>query len=173
MTGKEFALLLRKRRISYLAVGANFRCGYRLDTSARHIREMMLEGGTRTELVPQLRLGGVPVSSSRIRQSILSGDIAGASELLGRPYGLDLPGLCPGPGGDVFSWDLGGEGRVLPPAGLYRACIRSGAAEFPAEVSQESGRLVLKRGAGGFAESGVPPGAGDFLNGGLFIEFKP
>jgi riboflavin kinase/FMN adenylyltransferase len=174
ITGEEFTVLLRKRRISYLAVGANFRCGYHLDTSARQIREMMSEGGTRTELVSQLRMGGAPVSSSRIRQAVLNGDIAGASELLGRPYSLDLSGLCPRLEGNVFSWEA--EGRVLPPAGLYSVFIRSGAGVFPAEISLDSGRLVLgwNLGAGGFAESEVPPGTGDFLNGGLLsIEFRP
>jgi riboflavin kinase/FMN adenylyltransferase len=167
MTGKEFAVCLRKRRISYLAVGVNFRCGYRLDTGAHLMREMMAEGGTFTELVSQFRLGGAPVSSSRIRESILAGDIAGAAELLGRPYSLDLSGLCPGEEKGFFSWDLGSEGRVLPPAGLYRVCIRLGTVEFPAELFLDSARLVLKRDA-------LPDISGDFLNrSALSVEFRP
>jgi riboflavin kinase/FMN adenylyltransferase len=174
ISGKEFAAFLRKRRIGYLAVGANFRCGYRLDTGAQLLREMMAEGGTLTELVSPLKLGGASVSSSRIRESILRGDLAGASELLGRPYSLDLTGLCPRAEG-VISWDLGREGRILPPQGLYRVIVRAGGADFPAEVSLDSGRLSLKReGAGFFAEAGVPPEGGDFLKGGVFsVEFGP
>jgi hypothetical protein len=174
MSGKEFAALLRKRRIDYLAVGANFRCGYRLDTGAQLLREMMAEGGTLTELVSPLRAGGAGVSSSRIRDSILRGDLAGAAELLGRPYSLDLIGLCPGADGAV-SWDLGKEGRLLPPPGLYRVIIRAGGAEFPAEISLDAGRLFLKReGAGFFAETGVPPEGGVFLHGGVIsVEFGP
>jgi riboflavin kinase/FMN adenylyltransferase len=173
MSGKEFTVLLRKRRISYLAVGVNFRCGYHLDTSAQLMREMMAEGGTLTELVPQLRVKGAPVSSSRIRESIRGGDISGAAELLGRPYSLDLSGLCPKPDKDTFSWELGKEGRVLPPAGLYGVCIRSGAAKFPAEIFlDDSGRLVLNRNSAsglfaGFTEGKDSPDAGDFLNRGM------
>jgi riboflavin kinase/FMN adenylyltransferase len=177
ISGKEFTAFLINRRIGYLALGANFRCGYRLDTGARRMRDMMAEGGTLTDLVPQFRAGGAPVSSSRIRESIRGGDTSGASGLLGRPYSLDLSGLCPTPGEGVFSWDLGG--RVLPPAGLYDVRIRSGAAEFPAEAVLDSRRLVLKRDSapsalGGSLKRNVPSDAGVFLNcGTLSVEFGP
>jgi riboflavin kinase/FMN adenylyltransferase len=167
LSGREFAALLGKRRIGYLAVGVNFRCGYRLDTGARLLRDMMAEGGTLTELAPQLREGGAPVSSSRIREAVLAGDIAGAAGLLGRPYGVDLTGLCPIIKGDALSWDLGREGRVLPPAGRYNGLIRAGALEFPAEFSLDSGRLS-------FAGDLVLKGPGDFLNFPvLSVEFRP
>jgi riboflavin kinase/FMN adenylyltransferase len=170
---------LKKRRIDYLAVGVNFRCGYHLDTSAQLLREMMAEGGTRTELVSQLRAGGAPVSSSRIRESIFNGDIAGASELLGRPYSLDVPGLCPAPGGDVLSWEFENEGWVLPPGGSYPVVIRRGGAEFPAEIfiDSRSRRLVLTGNSvvpGGPAEGCPSSGGGDFLNSGMLsVEFRP
>jgi riboflavin kinase/FMN adenylyltransferase len=179
LSGKEFAALLGKRRIGYLAVGVNFRCGYHLDTNAQFLRDMMAEGGTLTELAPQLREGGPPISSSRIREAVLAGDIAGAADLLGRPYGVDLTGLCPAIEGNAFSWDLGKEGRVLPPAGCYGGLIRAGAAEFPMEFFLDSGRLFLSRdsilkGLGDFAELKDPPGLGDFLNFAvLSVEFRP
>jgi riboflavin kinase/FMN adenylyltransferase len=179
MSGKEFTAFLIKRRIAYLALGVNFRCGYRLDTGARLMRDMMAEGGTFTELVPQLRAGGAPVSSSRIRECIRGGDMAGAAALLGRPYSLDLTGLCPVPDEGVFSWDLGKAGRVLPPAGHYDGCIRSGAAAYPAEIVLDSRRLVLKRNSalsagGGFPEPGVPLDTGIFLNYDMLsVEFRP
>jgi riboflavin kinase/FMN adenylyltransferase len=174
MSGKEFAAFLKKRRICYLAVGVNFRCGYHLDTNARLLREMMAEE-TLTELVPPLKLGGAPVSSSRIRESIRRGDLAAASELLGRPYGLDLSGLVPRPAGDLLSWDLGREGRLLPPGGLYEVFIRSGGADFSAEISLDSGYLTLKRDAGPegfFAEIQAPPEGGDLSKDAMFtVEF--
>jgi riboflavin kinase/FMN adenylyltransferase len=179
LAGREFAVLLGKRRIGYLAVGVNFRCGYRLDTNAQLLRDMMTEGGTLTELAPQLREAGAPISSSRIREAVLAGDIAGAADLLGRPYGVDLAGLCPAIEGDAFSWDLGKEGRVLPPAACYGGLIRAGAAEFPAEFFVDSGRIFLTRDSvlrvlgdsGGFKN---PPGPGDILNCAvLSVEFRP
>jgi riboflavin kinase/FMN adenylyltransferase len=176
ITGKEFAALLGRRRVDYLAVGANFRCGYRLDTDAQSIREMMAPRGTFTELAPQLRENGTPISSSRVRAAVLAGDIAGAADLLGRPYGVDLTGLCPVVEGGVFSWDLGKAGRVLPPAGLYNGLFRAGAVEFPVEFSLDSGRLSLRRdpvvrGPEDSAEVEDPP---DLLNSAAAsIEFKP
>jgi riboflavin kinase/FMN adenylyltransferase len=167
LSGREFAALLARRRIGYLAVGRNFRCGRRLDTGVRLLRKMMAEGGTLTEAVPQLREGGGPVSSSRIRGAVLAGDIAGAAELLGRPYAVDLTGLCPKTEGDALSWDLGKEGRVVPPAGSYGALLRAGAAEFPVDCFLDSGRLSLKKGQ-------APRVYGDLSNFAMLsVEFRP
>jgi hypothetical protein len=167
ISGKEFAALLGRRRVSYLAVGANFRCGYRLDTGAQCMREMMEPGGTVTELAPQLRENGAPISSSRVRAAVLAGDVAGAADLLGRPYCVDLTGLRPIIDGGVFSWDLGKAGRVLPPAGLYNGLFRTGTAVFPAEFSLDSGRFSLKRDA-------AAEGPEDLLNfSTASIEFRP
>jgi riboflavin kinase/FMN adenylyltransferase len=38
--------------------------------------------------VPAFELDGRPVSSSRVRDAILTGDLSTATELLGRPYGI-------------------------------------------------------------------------------------
>ncbi|MDR3147291.1 MAG: FAD synthetase family protein [Treponema sp.] len=119
MMGSEFVARIGLRRVGYLALGANFRCGYRLDTDARAIRDLAAPFGTRTELVNQVREGGAPVSSSRIRQALLAGDIAGAAALLGRPFRLDLEGLSPEETEGGRSYDMGKTGRVLPPAGRY------------------------------------------------------
>jgi hypothetical protein len=142
LTGSEFVALLGARRIDYLTVGVNFRCGYRLDTSARDLRDMMRPGGTLTELAPQVRAGGSPISSSRIRDAVLAGDLAGAEGLLGRPYDLDLTGLCPALRGGLVSWDFGNGGRALPPAGRYEGVFKTGGAQFPVEVSIDTSRRL-------------------------------
>jgi riboflavin kinase/FMN adenylyltransferase len=122
MSGKEFVAFIGRRQVNYLAVGANFRCGYHLDTDAQMVREMMAAGGASTEIVSQVRAGGAPLSSSRIRQAIMAGDIAGAAELLGRPFRLDLAGLSPWISAGTVCWDLREAGRVLPPDGQY-SCV--------------------------------------------------
>lgn len=175
ISGKEFAALLGKRSVGYLAVGANFRCGYRLDTGARLLRDMMSAGGTVTELAPQLREGGAPISSSRIRRAILAGDIAGAAGLLGRPYSVDLTGLCPGSEGAALCWDLRKGGRILPPAGRYGGLLQAGEAVFPVEFFIDSGGLFLKREAvlRGPGKTADPPEPEDFLNFSvLSVEFE-
>jgi riboflavin kinase/FMN adenylyltransferase len=139
--GSEFVALIGLGRVGYLALGANFRCGRRLDTDGRAIRELAAPFGTLTELVSQVREGGVPVSSSRIRQALLAGDIAGASALLGRPFRLDLEGLRPQ--GEGRCYDLGHEGRVLPPDGRYSGRFYTANSNGETLVTLDSGRLSM------------------------------
>jgi riboflavin kinase/FMN adenylyltransferase len=87
LSGREFVNLLKTRRaIRFLAVGSNFRCGYRLDTDAAALRNMAGKEDIRTELVCPVMEGRHSVSSSRIRAAIRAGDLKGAELLLGRPY---------------------------------------------------------------------------------------
>jgi riboflavin kinase/FMN adenylyltransferase len=88
------------------------------------------------EEVPQLSLNGEPVSSSRVRAALVSGDVARAAELLNRNYSIagtivtgakrgrtigfptanlgDVPTVLPGNG--VYAVRAGVEGRVWPAA---------------------------------------------------------
>jgi riboflavin kinase/FMN adenylyltransferase len=145
MTGSEFVALMGLRRVAYLALGANFRCGYRQDTDARAIRELAAPCGTLTELVDRLRQDGAPVSSSRIRQALLAGNIAGAAALLGRPFRVDLEGLRPEETGGGRLYDLGKEGRVLPPDGRYPGRLYTANSKGGLEtlVTLDSGRLLM------------------------------
>jgi riboflavin kinase/FMN adenylyltransferase len=145
LSGKEFVRLMGRRRVDYLAVGANFRCGHKLDTDAQAIREMTMGNGTLTELVAPVREGGDPVSSSRIRQAILAGDINGASGLLGRPFSVELEKSR----WNGAQWDLSGAGRVLPPTGRYPVMLRSatlssgGTPELRTDIFFETGRISI------------------------------
>jgi riboflavin kinase/FMN adenylyltransferase len=86
MAGIEFLEILSKRGgIGFLAVGNNFRCGYRLDTDAAAIQKFFAEKNIPVEIVPEVMEGALPVSSSRIRSAITSGDLLLAEKMLGRP----------------------------------------------------------------------------------------
>jgi hypothetical protein len=64
--------------------------------------------------------GGLPVSSSRIRDAVSGGDLDKAAALLGRRVEIDLTGLspCSRPGG--LFYDARSHYRILPPPGRYR-----------------------------------------------------
>ncbi|MDR1444370.1 MAG: FAD synthetase family protein [Treponema sp.] len=145
ITGGEFVTRIGLERVAYLVLGDGFRCGYRLDTDARAIRDMAAPFGTHTELVSQLREGDAPVSSSRIRQALLAGDLAGAAALLGRPFRVDLETPEPEKTGEACFYDLGKEGRVLPPGGRYAARVYTAGSPAGREtvVTLDSGRLFL------------------------------
>jgi len=85
MTGLQFLeTLLAHAEIEFFAVGANFRCGYGLDTDASAIKNFFTEKGIAVEIVPEVLHDGSPISSSRIRTALAQGDIELAEALIGK-----------------------------------------------------------------------------------------
>jgi riboflavin kinase/FMN adenylyltransferase len=86
IAGIEFLETLFKRcNIGFFAVGSAFRCGYRLDTDAAAIQKFFAARGIPVEIVPEVMEDSIPISSSRIRAAIASGNIQLAEAMLGRP----------------------------------------------------------------------------------------
>ncbi|WP_461246635.1 adenylyltransferase/cytidyltransferase family protein [Treponema sp. R6D11] len=86
MTGINFFEILANRcNMGFFAVGSAFRCGYKLDTDATAIQKFLASRGVPTEIVPEVMEGALPISSSRIRAEIASGNIKSAETMLGRP----------------------------------------------------------------------------------------
>jgi len=87
INGRAFIDLLLGRPVKLIALGRNFRCGYRLDTGAEQIRSLAEALGTEVWIAPPVMDEGQPVSSSRIRQALAAGRQTEAERLLGRPVG--------------------------------------------------------------------------------------
>jgi riboflavin kinase/FMN adenylyltransferase len=85
INGRVFIDLLLNRPVRMIALGRNFRCGYRLDTGAEEIRSLAGAHGTEVWVAPPVMDEGQPVSSSRIRQALAAGRQAEAERLLGWP----------------------------------------------------------------------------------------
>jgi riboflavin kinase/FMN adenylyltransferase len=83
MEGEDFVRILAKD-MRYLALGGNFRCGRGASFDAQAIKTLCGTLGVRCEIVPPVLEGGEPVSSSRIRAALRSGDRLGAEKMLGR-----------------------------------------------------------------------------------------
>jgi riboflavin kinase/FMN adenylyltransferase len=140
INGWEFIDSLESRGgLVFLAIGANFRCGYRHETGAELIRQKNERKGIPTEIVPPVLWENGPVSSSRIRAAILGGDMEAAGALLGRKFELDLSGLKGLPlvkdkeEGMVF--DASSLHRITPPAGRYGVVIRRNKASVYTEIT--------------------------------------
>lgn len=87
LSGKAFlSVLWGNASPAYMAIGAAFRCGYRGGTDAGQIARLNRAAGVRTEIVPPVLEGGLPVSSSRIREALAAGDIVAAECMLGRKW---------------------------------------------------------------------------------------
>jgi riboflavin kinase/FMN adenylyltransferase len=122
LIGKEFFALLKKScRLEFLVLGENFRCGYRLDTGAREIRDMAVSWGVRTELLEPVMDGELPVSSSRIREAVSGGNLELAASLLGRNMEIDLSGMPFLDQGEKCVYDAAAVFRLVPCNGAYKA----------------------------------------------------
>jgi len=100
MPGIEFLEVLAENgSVGFFAVGNNFRCGCRLDTSAETIKIFFVSRNIPVEIVPEVcypaaglpadglsadEEKSLPISSSRIRTAIAAGDILLAQAMLGR-----------------------------------------------------------------------------------------
>lgn len=80
-------VLVKVCRAKEVCCGFNFTfgCGGRAGSEALAV--LCAQRGIRAEVTGAVLSGGEPVSSTRIRGLIAAGDMAGAAELLGRPYG--------------------------------------------------------------------------------------
>jgi riboflavin kinase/FMN adenylyltransferase len=87
ISGIEFLETIFKHGgIGFFAAGSGFRCGFQLDTDAAAIQKYFNSCGIPVEIVPEITEGTLPISSSRIRTCINSGDIQLAEAMLGRPF---------------------------------------------------------------------------------------
>ena len=152
LKGRDFLDLLENRvNMAFMAIGTNFRCGHGQDTDAALIKERNERKGIPTELVSPLGLPGAteaePVSSSRIRSAIISGDVKLAAALMGRNFVLDLADLQ----GEDQVYDLRSVQRVIPMEGRYPVLIHPGCISGWAEA--ENGKICLSKTNSGFVES--------------------
>ncbi|MCU0702539.1 MAG: bifunctional riboflavin kinase/FAD synthetase [Fimbriiglobus sp.] len=69
--------------------GFNFRFGRGRSGDTTELRRLCSKHGIRFREVPPLLDGGEPVSSSRIRSVLQTGDVSAASALLGREYAIE------------------------------------------------------------------------------------
>ena len=123
-TGEAFIRGLARDlgRLQSLCVGANFTFGYKRSGNVELLRKLGEELRFAVHDMAAVSLDGKTVSSTRIRQTILAGDLDAASQMLGRAY--SLAGTVSR--GDGLGHQLGfptanidGTGLALPPGGVY------------------------------------------------------
>ncbi|MGG7566848.1 hypothetical protein ACQ5SO_11900 [Rhodovulum sp. DZ06] len=127
-----------------LVFGEDFRFGARRAGDAALLARLGARHGVLTVAAPELRADGARVSSSRIREAVRDGDLAGAAALLGRPWRTGVERL--GPGRVRFDRD-----QFLPPPGLHEVDALDAAGAPLA-------RTVIAVGPGRSARCAAPPG---------------
>jgi riboflavin kinase/FMN adenylyltransferase len=111
----------------HVVVGESFRFGHGRAGDARRLAALGAELGFSVGALAPVLEGGVPVSSSRVREELARGAVRAACEMLGRPYFVDARVV----GGDgrgrtigVPTANLDPENEVLPARGVYAGRCR-------------------------------------------------
>lgn len=116
---------LRARRVF---VGAGFRFGHRQSGDVAALAALGDAHGFGLEVIAPVLEAGEPVSSSRVRDALARGDVAGARTLLGRAYAIDgqvVTGDRRGRTIGVPTANLAAENEIVPARGVYAARCRA------------------------------------------------
>ena len=109
----------------HVVIGFNYSFGCKGAGKAEDMIRLGKAFGFETHVVPEVQIGGLPVSSTRIRAAVGEGDMEEAEKLLGRPYALcgvvehgkQLGRRLDFPTANL-RWD---RSKALPPKGVYAA----------------------------------------------------
>ena len=105
-----------------LVEGQNFFFGHERGGDIALLARYCGDSGIRLEVVEPAMVDGQVVSSSRVRQLIAAGNVAGAARLLGRPYrirGAVIHGQGRGDSLGYPTVNVGGIDMLLPGEGIY------------------------------------------------------
>src|SRR6185369_10757728 len=103
-----------------VCVGANFNFGYRQRGTIQTLREFQSQ--FEVIEVPQVRVRGTIVSSSRVRELVAAGEVSGACRLLGRWIQIEgdiVSGAGRGRTMQVPTLNLQPENELIPKVGVY------------------------------------------------------
>jgi riboflavin kinase / FMN adenylyltransferase len=143
LTPEDFVdrYLVRPYAPAWLVVGEGFALGRGRSGTCDRLRAIGATRGFEVEEVPLIQLDGAPISSTRIRERLGQGDVAGAERLLGRRYRIRGRVVT----GDGRGRTLGfptanlelGEEQLVPADGVYAVLASiDGAPEWiPAAMS--------------------------------------
>ena len=123
-------LLVKKLAISEIHVGERFVVGRDRGGNVDLLRQLGAVSGFKVSVVSDVNDGDAKISSTRIRQAVLAGEVALARKLLGRPYlmdGIVAKGDRMGRKIGFPTMNLKPENTLFPKNGVYlgRVFIRS------------------------------------------------
>lgn len=129
MSAEEFfsAVLIGQLRCKHLVLGPDTALGKNRSGTLERLQEIAATHSCTTEVVPCVEHGGAKISSRIIRELVQQGEMAGAAELLGRPYSVQGRVRRGDQRGRTIGFptiNISLSGRVEPRLGVY-ACIVS------------------------------------------------
>jgi len=110
--------------LHHVYVGQNWRFGHARRGSVRMLSRLARRDNVAVTAVRPVLHHGVPVSSTRIREAVLSGEVMEAATMLGRPYGIEgrvTRGAGIGRRLGYPTANVQTRNDILPPFGIYAA----------------------------------------------------
>ncbi len=117
-----------------LFIGDNYRFGKGRAGTPLTLRKMAAELGFNVHVVPPVNVGDSRISSSRIREHLLRGEIREANLLLGREFTIEgrvIHGHHRGKGLGFPTANIKPEVKLHPPEGVYAVHCRVGETTYP------------------------------------------
>lgn len=149
MSGEEFVnRLLRISSLRYLIAGADFQCGHNRATNIETIKAILKNQLVTLKTVPIDCKGACKVSSTLIRELVLSGQFRDVKALTGRDYILELPtcNAMPVVIGSTYQWQFHYNhlNQLFPKHGIFKVTSKRNYGMI--SVSNNSVILTLKKG---------------------------
>jgi len=105
-----------------IVVGEDWRFGNDASGNVAMLEELAADYGFRVKALKPIEVDGAPVSSTRIREAVASGDLSAAHRMLGRPFsvlGTVIPGRKIGRKLGYPTANLTAGNEIEPPPGIY------------------------------------------------------
>ena len=174
MAPEEFIeqVLVKGLGVEHLAVGDDFRFGRERRGDFSLLQQNGRRHGFEVSHAPTLILEGERVSSTRIRELLAQGDMAGAAGLLGRPYALSgrvMYGERLGRKLGFPTVNLALRRRVSPVSGIFAARVH-GAGPRPRDAAAYIGRRPAAGGVELVLEAHLPGFTGELYGRRLTVE---
>ncbi len=177
LSGEEFVGSILVGLLSAKAVfcGGDFRFARGGGCGVEELRALCAPRGIAVRVVNDVLDENRPVSTTRIKELIINGEMSAAAALLGRRYGLTLPvrhgkGLAHRLGFPTINQRFPG-GLVRPRFGVYKTLVRAGGREYTG-VTNVGVRPTVEHADGGvFIETYLIGFEGDLYGEDVRVEF--
>lgn len=120
------ALLLDEAKVAGVVVGYDFTYGRKRAGTVATLRAACDTRGVRFEAVEPVSKAGLVVSSSKVREFVLAGNVEAAASLLGRPFDLEgtvVRGAGRGRRIGVPTANVAPDSSLLPCLGVYAVTV--------------------------------------------------
>ncbi|HIE50362.1 MAG TPA: bifunctional riboflavin kinase/FAD synthetase [Armatimonadetes bacterium] len=132
LSGREFVVhyLVEGLGARFVVVGQDFAFGRGRSCRASDLKSLGRPYGLQAEVLDEVRVSGQRVSSTAVRQALLTGEVTTAWQMLGRPYTLHGQVVSGRGGGRKLGFPTANltvsERKLLPARGVYAVQVEWG-----------------------------------------------